>query len=30
MDSLDLFEDLGWLMLVIISAFTMALTWLPH
>jgi len=30
MDSLDLFEDLGWLMLVIVSAFTLALTWLPH
>jgi len=30
MDSLDLYEDLGWLVLVIVSAFTLALTWFPH
>ena len=29
MDSLDLFEDLGWLLLVLVSAFTLALAWLP-
>ena len=30
MDSLDMFEDLGWLMLVIVSAFTLALAWFPR
>ncbi len=30
MDSLDMFEDLGWLVLVIVSAFTLALAWFPR
>jgi len=25
-----MFEDLGWLMLVIVSAFTLALAWFPR
>lgn len=29
MDSLDWFEDLGWLVLVLLSAFTLILSWLP-
>lgn len=30
MDSLDWFEDLGWLVLVLLSAFTLVLAWLPY
>lgn len=30
MDSLDWFEDLGWLVLVLVSAFTLILSWLPY
>ncbi len=30
MDSLDMFEDLGWLVLVIVSAFALALAWFPR
>jgi len=30
MDSLDLFEDLGWLVLIIVSAFTLVLAYLPR
>jgi hypothetical protein len=30
MDSLDWFEDLGWLVLVLLSAFTLILSWLPY
>jgi len=30
MDSLDMFEDLGWLVLVIVSAFTLILASVPR
>jgi hypothetical protein len=30
MDSLDWFEDLGWLVLVLVSAFTLILSGLPY
>ncbi len=30
MDSLDWVEDLGWLVLVLLSAFTLILSWLPY
>lgn len=30
MVSLDWFEDLGWLVLVLVSAFTLILSWLPY